>query len=293
MADLTGAAVKINDVEVAQDAPVTEALLNKMGVDINSLIDSATAISALVASYGSTIKLGSAALTSASGTWTAPANLKGGIVFAFGVGGGGGGGGGGGNGATGCGGNGGCGAALGMDIFNVTPNVGYAYIVGQPGAGGAPGTGANGSAGGNGTPTRFDGTIISDGASGGAGGDNATTIGQLNAHQTDTRTSQFGAAGGGTLGGRGGKSVDGIRGQPGYKASGGVGGPVSSRSGGGGGGGSYGAGGTGGTGGVDDATAASNYGAGGGGGCGSNPTGGNGRAGSQGFLVLLWVESAL
>ncbi len=40
MADLpSGPPVKVNDVEVNQDTPITEALLNKLGVDINYLID--------------------------------------------------------------------------------------------------------------------------------------------------------------------------------------------------------------------------------------------------------------
>jgi hypothetical protein len=39
MADIPGALVKLNDVEVAQDAPITEALFSKIGANINALID--------------------------------------------------------------------------------------------------------------------------------------------------------------------------------------------------------------------------------------------------------------
>lgn len=44
--DLPDSAVKINDVEVAQDAPVSEALFDKIGSDINDLLDRADAIEA-------------------------------------------------------------------------------------------------------------------------------------------------------------------------------------------------------------------------------------------------------
>ena len=39
MADIASAKVKINDTEVGADKPVSEALFNKIGADINYLID--------------------------------------------------------------------------------------------------------------------------------------------------------------------------------------------------------------------------------------------------------------
>lgn len=39
MADIPGALLKLNDIEVAQDAPDTESLWNKTGANINQLID--------------------------------------------------------------------------------------------------------------------------------------------------------------------------------------------------------------------------------------------------------------
>lgn len=39
MADIASALAKMNDIEVAGDAPITEALLTKIGANINGLID--------------------------------------------------------------------------------------------------------------------------------------------------------------------------------------------------------------------------------------------------------------
>jgi hypothetical protein len=44
MADLPSVKLKINDIEVSQDAPVTEALLAKKGSSINALIDDLAAL---------------------------------------------------------------------------------------------------------------------------------------------------------------------------------------------------------------------------------------------------------
>ena len=280
MADLSGSFVKVNDVEVAQDAPVTEALLNKIGVDLNYLKDHITTVEG----YAGSIKLNYQTYTSGTGTWTAPANLKGGVCFIMGVGGGGGGGGGQG-GSPYTGGDGGRGAAFAIDLVAVSPSTGYSYTVGNGGSGGSAGTGAAGNIGGTGGATIFNGSILSYGARGGVGGAGTYTA--------TTRTTYYGLNAGQTEGGLGKAGVaDGLKGQPSTYRLGGDGGPTASaKGGGGGGGGSYGTGGTGGTGGVNNATAGG-YGAGGGGGCGSSPTGGDGAAGGNGILMIVWFESA-
>lgn len=77
MSDITGSFSNVNTDEVAQDKPVTEALFNKIGANINGLI---------ARPFGFEVFFG-------SGTWTCPEYVK--TVLAIGVGGGGGGGGGG------------------------------------------------------------------------------------------------------------------------------------------------------------------------------------------------------
>ncbi len=46
MADIVDNEAKLNDIEVAQDAPVTEALWNKVGASVNYLIDHVNAAEA-------------------------------------------------------------------------------------------------------------------------------------------------------------------------------------------------------------------------------------------------------
>lgn len=51
MGDIAGALVKMNDIEIAQDAPVTESLHTKIGANINALIDQGIGI---VSMFGGT-----------------------------------------------------------------------------------------------------------------------------------------------------------------------------------------------------------------------------------------------
>jgi trimeric autotransporter adhesin len=68
MADIASAAQKINDIEVAQDAPITEALMTKFGGNINYLLD-----------------LGIQAVTfTSSGTWVCPAGISHAILIGCG-----------------------------------------------------------------------------------------------------------------------------------------------------------------------------------------------------------------
>ena len=71
MADIASAASKINDVEVAQNKPTSEALFTKIGANVNYLIDK-----------GITMEL-----KTSSGSWVCPSNVT--KVLVVGVGGGG------------------------------------------------------------------------------------------------------------------------------------------------------------------------------------------------------------
>ena len=74
MADIPGSINKLTDVEIAADAPLTEALLTKIGADINALIDLA----------------GQSEVFTSNGTFNVPENVTRGFLTGIGGGGGGG-----------------------------------------------------------------------------------------------------------------------------------------------------------------------------------------------------------
>ncbi len=168
MADIPGNIAKMNDIEIAFDASVSEQLMNKIGANINALVDLA----------------GNIEVFTASGTWTVPENVE--RVYFAGCGGGGGGGGGGGANAadnrSSGGGAGGAGAAFMLSApVNVVPTTILTVTIGAGGTGGAGGgtsapSGTNGFTGNNGASTTVTGfagdvsTILFPGAEGGEGG---------------------------------------------------------------------------------------------------------------------------
>ncbi len=120
MADIPGSINKLTDVEIAADAPLTEALLTKIGANINALIDLG----------------GNSQVFTANGSFTVPENVNRVLVYAAG-----GGGGGGGGRVTGgsqtSGGGGGSGAALVPIFIPTTPLNVISVTIGAGGGGGA------------------------------------------------------------------------------------------------------------------------------------------------------------
>jgi hypothetical protein len=143
MADIVGAAQKINDVEVAQDAPITEALMTKLGGNINYLLD-----------------LGIQVVTfTSSGSWTAPAGINHSILIGCG---------GGQGGNIDVGGSwvgniyGGWGARGSIQYYPITPGGSYSVAIGAGGAG-ANGSGFSphvGLTGSNSTISGPSGTVL-------------------------------------------------------------------------------------------------------------------------------------
>lgn len=147
MADLADNSTPINDLEVSADAPLTEALLVKMGGDINYLLR----------------RQWRKVDFSASGTWVCPANVT--DVLLLGAGGGGAGGG---QkqityGAFGFsyGGAGGNSGEWGFIHCPVTPTLSYAVTIGSGGSG------VNNANGNSGTDTTFGGIRTFKGGGGG------------------------------------------------------------------------------------------------------------------------------
>ena len=123
MADLASALLKMTDVDVAADAPLSQSFFEKMGANINGLIDR----NLVIADFTS------------SGTWACPANVT--TVLLIGWGGGGGG-------SFNLSGNpGGDGAPLGVRVSGVTPLTNYSVTIGS-GGGGATIGGSGGGGGG-------------------------------------------------------------------------------------------------------------------------------------------------
>lgn len=147
MADIPGSAVKMNDIEISANAPLTEALFNKMGANINYFID----------------KTMQEEVFTANGSWTCPPLVT--YVWLTMIGGGGGGG----SGAVGgsfTGGGGGGGGSIFQGVVPVIPGTIYPIIVGAGGAGGAGTGGNNGSHGG---PSSALGISVLGGYLGGGG----------------------------------------------------------------------------------------------------------------------------
>lgn len=302
MADIISDLDKINDIEVAFNAPVTEALFEKIGANINALIDEY---------FENVITF------TANGTWTCPENKTRILVGACG------GGGGGGNSSLGGGfaeirgAGGGAAAAFQFYLLDVVPLTIYNITIGAGGTGPAGrviggGAGDGNMDGGDGGSTLFDTLLTFRGGRGGIRGLIPTVAGaKLGLSVTtgsgaDAYRSGGEAYSGGANGGDfgyinwAGEDVPGARGQGSTFFNGGIGGAnVTSGTvftGGGGGGASiFGAGGAGGAGKTSGpanngvAASATAYGAGGGGGGGVGAlTGAGGGAGAPGILKIYY-----
>lgn len=170
MADIPGIISKINDIEVQFDASISEQLFNKIGANINQLIEPSINVVEFTA----------------SGNYTKPANLR--FAYVFVVGGGGGSGGvfNGSSNLAHAGGGGGGGAAfryLRNDQLSVSETV-------TIGAAGTAGTSAPTSGGAGGT-TSFGSLVLASGGSGSA---------SVTGTSTGDRYGSSGAAGVGTTG---------------------------------------------------------------------------------------------
>jgi len=269
VADIIGSINKMNDIEIGVDAPVTEALMTKIGANINALIDLS----------------GNFQVFTGNGTFTVPENIT--RLYVWGCGGGGGGG------VNGnskssppfttdqCGGGGMGSVPIMCPLYGVTPLSNIAVTIGAGGAGSTV-SGADGSSGGN---TVFGSFLTFWGAPGGRG-----------SHFLESNANPFPRFGNGQLAtnlfssaGKGETSIGSIiplgplsAAAPGGSTPYAPGGGVTTF--GGGGGAGFGAGGAGsGTFIGIGVSAAANSGAGGGGG----GTSGSGNGGS-GILVVFW-----
>lgn len=162
MADIPSSRAKINDIEVGADAPVTEALVNKFGANVNDYLDKELNYLEILAST----------------TWTAPDNVNWVIIEACG-------GGAGGAGTFAGGGGGGGGAPIIRTPCKVTPGNVYTVTIGAGGAGGAAGFGG-GADGSNTTFIGADANLIFRGGE----RPNATTSYTNNAFLSGVLTNQ-------------------------------------------------------------------------------------------------------
>jgi hypothetical protein len=257
----------VNDIEVSNGAPVTEALLNKLGANINDYLDHAWQ---------------SQTFTS-NGTFNVPEAVT--TVIVVGAGGGGGGGGGV---VAAYGGHGGAGGVSGAVMVPVTPLSSISVTIGAAGLGGAAGVkGTSGGTSSFGTLAYFYG-----GFGGMQGGHNAPLQGywdRLWCSHADylVNNSNYGKM---TVGGRGFGSGLYLDGEASFFAPGGVSDSVDN--GGGGGGAALNEGGPGrGNNPVVAGDAQGNGGAGGGGG-GTNALTLAGGNGSPGKIIVYWYGVA-
>ncbi len=268
----------MNNLEVAQDAPITEALMNKLSANINDYLDK---------SY-------QAESFSVNGSWLCPEQVT--AVILVGCGGGGGGGGGGDDGTSnGGGGAGGNGAPVTVVPLSVTPGQTYTVEIGTGGSGGSGGSGVggNGTVGSSGGISYFKlgSTILAKfyGASGGGagqGGTPSTGAGGTNSGLIDYRGFQM--PGGNGSAGFSGDGTSGITSPYGGAA----GSSAIAPSGAGGGGGSIGDGGTGSGANSGSGTAGIMGGGGGGGGGGRTGSGFAGKAGGNGAVIIYFYGNS-
>lgn len=304
MADLPYNIIKINDIEVSLDAPVTEALFNKLGGAINFLLDKNFRVVEFT--------------TLGPQLFTVPADVNVGAFFGCG------GGGGGGSGTTGIdisnlsstGGSGGAGTDLhSSGFFKFTPGDSLTINVGDGGNANTNGGDCSISGFTNGVPNQI---VFPGGTKGNAGLlQLAVAANPVNPGATThtgsyigTLTAFFGGYGGQVLasgnGAAGGQApassriFGGTFAANGTPGTGGVGGGTASGGGGVGGRSQFGVGGNGGNGATNGqigspgfAALNTNYGAGGGGGGGGteagNRAGGAGGKGAQGIIYLLYI----
>lgn len=266
MADIVSAIDKMNDVEIAADAPLSETLLEKIGANINGLIDRGLRFDQFLS----------------NGSWVAPD----GVTEVLIIGCGGGGGGGACLGGTRPGGQGGAGAPLAVSRFTVIPGNSYAVVIGAGGGGGV-GT-ANGA---DGFPSTFGGSLVLQGGQGGA---------NFVVAAVEIRNKGIGAQGGGPseqggssgafAGGAGGAATT-TTGANSFKLFGfeWPAGQTSYNGGGGGGAGPFGTGAAAAIVSNPAFSAGANTGAGGGGASNFAGTGGDGGAGGSGRILVCYV----
>lgn len=267
MADIVSAIDKMNDVEIAADAPLSEALLEKIGANINGLIDRGLRFDQFLS----------------NGSWVAPDGVT--EVLIIGCGGGGGG--------AACagssrpGGQGGAGAPLAVSRFTVIPGNSYAVVIGAGGGGGV-GT-ANGA---DGFPSTFGGSLVLQGGQGGANfAIAAVEIRNKGIGAQGGGPSEQGGSSGAFAGGAGGAATT-TTGANSFKLFGfeWPAGQTSYNGGGGGGAGPFGNGGIASiSAGIDGQAGAANSGAGGGGGSNFSGSGTNGGAGGSGRILVCYV----
>lgn len=254
MANIPSSMQYLNDIEVAQDAPITEALMNKLGGTVNALID---------------LNIGSGLQFTTSQTWSVPVEFVGRVLV---IGSGGGGGGASAN-STGAG-NGGFGAEISFFYTDLVFGSSIPIVIG---AGGGTGSAGQNSSFGSHSFYGAPGGVVSTGNypanprrphfHGGYGAitSAAGIVGDFSPYENGGAA---GAAGGGGGGGTNG--------------------------GGGGGGASFGLGGAGGNGAVFGGVPAGNGGTGGrgagGGGGGDRANGGVGIGGAGGDGLIIVVK---
>jgi len=298
MADLPSAIVKMNDIEIAGDAPTTEAVMKKFGSNINALIDRKVTVDEITA----------------SGTWDVP-NVNPDWVWLLGCGGGGGGGGGGNTGARGNGGGGGSGSQPMLIAVDISAEAALASLTVTIGAGGG-GAGGFGT-GANGGDTTLVGLSTYATFKGGIGGSHSNNTISPSVHYGVTQlginsavvgdpgyTIGFGKgnymgevingqilpSGGGSGETLAGAVQNGYAGENSIYASGGAGGALSGAfCGGGGGGAGLGAGGVGGSGVFNAVGGTGGIGAGGGGN-GGDSGGVFAGAGGPGYLAVIYFD---
>jgi len=270
MADIVSDIDKVTTDDVAADAPLSEAFFEKLGANINGLIDRGLKFDQFTA----------------NGTWTCPE----GVTEVLLIGCGGGGGGGGCAGGTRPGGQGGGGAPFGVRRASVTPTTVYTVTIGAGGAGGVGA--ANGQ---DGFPTTFvNFPSLSVQFNGGYGGAEFSTA------DREIKTKGVGAQGGGPseqggnssgfAGGAGGPFAT-IAGANSFKLFGfqWAAGQTSYEGGGGGGAGPFGNGAAAAISSNPGQSASGASGAGGGGASNFGGTGGTGGAGGSGRLLVCYV----